>query len=468
VHDPRLFTLRARIRFYAKSNLTFFKHLNAKYQNFVMSKTIAELQSEIDILKAKRRNLPGKPTAPVDVAIIRESIRDSLSGYVNARRSDADIYPLITPSGKNVDMLAAPDIYALELRPLLSRSESAKEIMRCASTWEEDQPLATNAGAIMRAANSLGTLSGVLVAQKSLDLLRYEFPELDRVSINFSPESVNFNQAVTTRLRAIPSAGRYDPVAGYPDSDVKDSDVTLTVNQHGCVQIVYTANDLAATTRLLFPEQNEGMHQAIGLDMVQSLMALITPANFPGQAGDGSLGLPTSLAVPGTTVAALDQFARPTVIAMKAALNQRGATGGTRSLLLSEMYHAGLEGDTTIVGNLINVDSNRAITTGRLPVIAGFQPYESPYLPTTNNLAGFGFRADALAIVARLPNDYSKVFPGVTGGGIVETITNPDTGFSVMLVMFLDHKFGQTRMRLAYMFGTGPGNKLAGQLLTSQ
>ena len=157
---------------------------------------------------------------------------------------------------------------------------------------------------------------------------------------------------------------------------------------------------------------------------------------------------------------------RGIVVAMKAALNQRGAILGNRTLLLNEQYHALLENDTTIVGNLINQDSNHAIKTARLPIIAGFQPFESPYLPTTNSLVGFGFRQDALVLATRLPGDYSKVFEGVDGGGKTEIVTNPDTGISVMLVMFVDHHLGTASMRIAYMFGVAVGNPLSGQILS--
>ena len=345
------------------------------------------------------------------------------------------------------DALKRGIMYAREIRPLVSKD---------GDSWAP----------VIRGANTLGTLAGILVVQRSLDLLKYSFPELSAVSTDFSAEPANFNQQITTRLRTVPGVVSYDPVAGYADSAVNDSDVNVTINAHRAVQIVYTANDLASTKRLLFPEQEEGMHFALGLDLVTALLANITAANFPGQPGGGVGTL--ALAVPGKTTATLDQFARPTVIAMKAALNQRGAMGGKRTLLLDELYHSSLEADTTIVGNLINRDSGDAIANSRLPRIAQFDPYEAPYLPSANNLHGFGFRADALALAARLPNDYSTVFPGVTGGGVVQTVTNPDTGMSVMVVMFLDHKLGQTRFRVALMYGTAVGNPLAGQLLTDK
>jgi len=63
------------------------------------------------------------------------------------------------------------------------------------------------------------------------------------------------------------------------------------------VQIVYTANDLASTARKLFPEQEEGMHYAIALNVVNALTALMTPANFTGAAA-GNPGFGVAAAKP--------------------------------------------------------------------------------------------------------------------------------------------------------------------------
>lgn len=238
------------------------------------------------------------------------------------------------------------------------------------------------------------------------------------------------------------------------------------MNQHGSVQVVFSANDLGGTLRLLFPEQEGGMHYAIGQDMVTTLFGLITPAAFPGQAGDQTTNTPTSVAVPGKTVIPQDAMGRRAVIAVKAALKQRGAGQGVRTLLLSETYFAALEEGVQVIAN--PGQSDETDNTDRLPKISGFLPIEAPYLPTANNLQGFGFRADAFAIAARTPMDYANMWPGVTGGGVCMPVTNPETGFTIMVAMFTDLKLGQTRMRYAYIFGGAVGNKVAGQLLCSK
>lgn len=391
----------------------------------------------------------------------RQDIALTLRNFKKAVDQDQPVYEYVNAKNSSrilSEVLQAPRIYGGGIRKLMETREGCMEVLRCANQMDRFQ-----------AGNALGTLAGILVVQRRLDLLKYEFPELTRVTTDFSAEPVQYAQQVTTRITVPPTVASYaaPPGAGYADQNVTDTDVNVTINNHHFTQITYSANDLASTVRLLFPEQEEGMHFSMGLDLVNTLLTLVTPANFVGQAGDGSIN-PSGLNVPGKTVAAVDQFNRKTVILMKAALHQRGAISGDKTLLLDEQYHAALEGDTTIVGNLINIDSGRAIATSRLPKIASFQPYESPYLPSANNLVGFGFRKDALVMAARLPNNYADVFPGVTGGGVTQIVTNPDTGLSVMLVMFLSHSAGTTSMRIAWMFGVAIGNQLSGQILTSQ
>jgi hypothetical protein len=410
-----------------------------------LASQLATMRTELSSAQASLRAM-----SKTHALVVKDSLPNTLRAMHRAQSTERD-------PGK------AGTIYCREIKPLFDNDYNCGNHLRARENFSE----------VMRCANTLGTLNGNLIAQRCLDLIKYQLPVLNRITTNLSAEPVKFNQVVYTRIRAIPPVSSYNAPAegspyttGYGDSAVTDTDVPVTINQHKAVQIVYTANDLASTARQLFPEQEEGMHFSIALDLTNSLTSLMTLANYPGAAVGG-----VGYGVQGSgsqTVCALDQFARPFVISMKTALNLRGVTGGMRTLLLQELYHGQLETDTTIVGNLINRDSGDSIMEGTLPIIAGFKPLPAPYLPTNNiSLQGFGFRSDALVLAMRAPNDYSTVFPGVDGGGVVQTVTNPDSGMSVMLVMFIDHQAGTARLRLAWMYGTAVGNPVSGQLLTS-
>lgn len=299
------------------------------------------------------------------------------------------------------------------------------------------------------AANSLGTLSGELVTQRALSLLKLTFPQLNAVSTDFSDEAISFGQTVKTRLRAVPAVSDYNTTTGYATSDAVATDVPVVINSHKAVQIGFNANELSSTERDLFGEQAEGAHYALGKALVDALYALITAANYTN-----------------ATTKALASFSRTDMTAMAKAMFNRAVPAAGRFALLNPDYYEKLQSDSTIV-NLAAYQMPEVITQYKLPPIAGFNPYQAVNLPTTGNLTGFAGTPDVLALATRLPNDYSAALPGVSGGGVVQTVTNEDTGISVMLVMYVNHQLGSAYWRIAVQFGAAVGNAAAGQRLVS-
>lgn len=304
---------------------------------------------------------------------------------------------------------------------------------------------------VVQAANSLGTLTGDLVVQQSLDNLLYKFPMLARVSTDFSGENASFNQGIVTRTRSTRTAQDYNTTTGYANQDKTDTNVTVTINAHKYDQVGFNANELASTRRQLFAEEEEGMFYSLGLAMVDALYALITTGNF------------TNTPV---TKSALD-FGRDSVVDMKTTLHTAKVYGGVRTLLLNSTYHGVLEKDTTVISNLSNPNAGQVFSRGVLPEIAGFTPFEAGNLPTTGNLTGFGFRADALCIASRIPNDYATALAGVPATGVMQVITQPETGLSVLVTKYVDHDLGQAKMRAAVMYGVAKGQALSGVILRS-
>ena len=200
---------------------------------------------------------------------------------------------------------------------------------------------------------------------------------------------------------------------------------------------------------MLFGEQEEGLHYALGKSLVDALYSLLVVANFPAK-----------------TTQALVGFGRATVVNMARDLSKRGVPTTHRTLLLYSDYFAGLASDSALV-SLAAYQRPELITGYQLPNVAGFDIFEAVNLPSIGNLAGFGFTPDALVMVTRLPNDYTTVFPGATGGGVTSVVTNHDTGLSVMLVQYLNHQLGQAVMRVAFMFGVAAGQAASGQTLVS-
>lgn len=300
------------------------------------------------------------------------------------------------------------------------------------------------------AVNSLGTLSGELITQRSLSLLKRTYPALSAISTDFTSEGGAFGQTVSSRLRSLPLVTEYDPDnGGYQTSSATVTDVPVVISGHKAVQISFNANELARTDRDLFGEQSEGSHAAIAADLFDVVLGVITPANFTNE-----------------SVIALNSFSRASMSTISKALTTRHAPRAGRFGLLNLDYYEKLGQDSNIV-TLAAYQKPEVITEGELPRIAKIQPYEVEDFPSDDSLVGFAGAADALILATRVPGDYTKVLPGANGGGVVQYITNPDLGFTVMLVQYIDHKAGTATWRLAYMRGAAKGNASNGQRIVS-
>lgn len=292
--------------------------------------------------------------------------------------------------------------------------------------------------------------SGDLIIQRTLELLKFEFPMLSRVTTDFSAENARWNQEVNTRIVTVPSVVAYHTTNGYVPTATTTTDVPITIDTHSSVPIKFDANVLASTFRQLFDEQLPAMHYAMGKAMVDALYALITTGNYTNT----------------PTTEALIDFDRATVIALGTALTAQGVPLQGRTLLLNSDYYGKLMEDT-VIANLGANQQPGIITGNRLPMVHGFEIIEAPNLPTTGNLTGFGFSKSALCIAARVPTDVSNAFPGVTGGGVTRTVTNPDTGLSALMIQHVAPVLGHAYLILAWMYGVAKGQVAAGQILRS-
>lgn len=294
------------------------------------------------------------------------------------------------------------------------------------------------------------TYAGDLVVQRTLELLKFEFPMLSRITTDFSGENAYFNQEINTRIVSVPSVVAYHTTNGYVATSTTTTDVPVTIDTHSSVPITFNANVLASTARQLFGEQLPAMHYALGKAMVDALLALIVAGTY------------TNTAV---TEAEVD-FDRGTVIDLGTSLTTAGVPMMGRTLLLNSAYYGKLLEDT-VIANLGASQQAGIITGNRLPQVHGFDVIEVPNLPSTGNLTGFAHSKSALVIAARVPNDPSTVLPGVTGGGVTRVITNPDTGLSVLMIQNVDLRLGHASVILAWMYGVAAGQVAAGTILKS-
>ena len=339
------------------------------------------------------------------------------------------------------DGVALLKAYNQERDPLKKAAIFARDISKRITDGEE-LPI--------MAANTLGTLSGEIVAQQALELLTLEEPILNSFSTDFSGESAKLNQEITSRIVGIPAAASYDADNGYVSQNQVMVDVSVTLSAHRFVQAEFNANELGGTSRKLFDEIAPAMADGIGADAVSIALAVITAANYDEAA----------------IQEALIDFDRETVIRLGGALRDRGVRRN-RFLLLTGSYYDKLFSDEKIA--LLAANQKPELISGdEMMPLHGFNIQRCPTLPGAENLKGFGGGKSSLVVAGRVPADYANALPGATGGGTSQIITNPKSGMSVHLVQFVDHKLGKAYSRMAYILGAAKGQKKAGQRLVSQ
>ena len=351
----------------------------------------------------------------------KDNAAETLRAYAAIKAKDA------TDAAKRDAARQRGAIYAKEIAPLFKPGFSLGPIL---------------------AAHDLGTIGAELVLQRSLSMLKHTFPFLRAITTDYSAENANFNQTIITRLRGALNVNPYVDRAGYGNNDAKTTDVSIKIDKHVGVPLSFSVNELAETSRDLFGEQVEGMHYALGLSLVNSLLALITAANFDK-----------------ATAAKLSAFGRPTMTTLAKELNKTAVSPLNRFALLNPDFFEKLGQDAALV-QLAAFQKPEFITEYRLPPVAGFSLYEATTLPAAAALAGFVGTSESLALATRLPNDYTKAIPGATGGGVVSTVTNPDTGISVQLVQYVNHDTAVSTARVALMYGVAVGNPATGRRLT--
>lgn len=303
----------------------------------------------------------------------------------------------------------------------------------------------------LKAGNTLGTLAQTLVATRTLELLVQELPLLRAVTTDFSDSIVSYGDSLKTRIVGIPSVQTYNTSTGWPTtSDVTTTDVTITYNQFKGVPVQFLGHEIAGTVRRLFEEIAPAQAWALGDNMTDYVMALITSGNFTSTA----------------TTASLPDFDRSTVIDMGTALRLRGVPAGpaNRTLMLNSDYFGQLAKDSAIVNLAANQRAD-IITDGVLPNVHGFRVIDAPTLPSTGNLAGFAFSKSALVLASRLSADYVNAIPG-SGNGNLTVVTTP-AGFSANLVQYVNHGSAASVSRLEVIYGASAGQDNAGQRLVS-
>lgn len=349
--------------------------------------------------------LPGKPAVtagritPSPVQVIKTDISDALRGYISAA----------SPRERG-------QVYYAELRGLLEKGERIP--------FER---------APVEAANTLGTLAGNLIAQRTLDLIVSRRPMLLNVTADFSDQQAVKGQTIYTRTVAVPSTQDF----GTGAQDTSDSDYTVQLQYHKEVHYAFTAGEYLATNRNLVEEHAQAQAVAIGNALVDAVAALITDA-FTSE---------TTGAASGKDFSALTTAAK--------ALNSAGAPDFGRSMWVNADFAEALSNDEVIMEYL---DGNNRTAYGHWKNIKGFDDvWEYPALPSNSiNLIGFAFQRSALILATRVADNPERLV-GAGYPGSLQIVTDPVTGFSVLTDRWITQATRAVNNRIDVLYGCARG-----------
>jgi hypothetical protein len=295
--------------------------------------------------------------------------------------------------------------------------------------------------------NTLGTLApSSIIIQEALDLVFTVRPLLNEISLDMKADGVKQGQAVLSRIFSVPAVGNF----GDSADNRSDTDVSVTINAFKQVMHTFTAAEYNQTDRALVRESAMPIAVAIANHMVDAIAALWLEANFSNE-----------------TVLATGWDYEHMVDVRKAMQTRGMPEGAPRFYVGNADVYASLLKDPTIVAALNNSQNGGAISSGRLPNVAGFALSEYPACPTTNNMVGFAGTKDSCVLATRLPTDPRELLPNVPYAGTFTPITNARTGLSVILNEYIDQTTLAVTTRVLWCYGVAKGNGANGQRIVS-
>ncbi len=337
--------------------------------------------------------------------------------------------------------------------------------------------------------SNLGTLTGTLVLQRCLPNFAYKYPEIFKMTTDFSDAPGLYNQTETTRIITQPpvqtysstlaSAGAYGQAGttqGWTTAvEGVGTDVSITLNNYVAVPIAVGNNIIAATNRRLFEEQAPLAVKAIAAYLMGMVTNLMTAATFNSFATANATTVPNAYA---TFPVTRQNMSASRLDELDAAFTSIKAPEEDRVILLNPAFFALLRQDPRLwfmyaASAKNSADAGDFLSKPVLPEISGFTPYKAGYMPTstpstnptTSNVVGFAFQKAGLIVKSRLPQDFTAALNAPVPGSIT-TVVDPDTKMSLMLVQYINLQQNYAEWRPEVMLGAAAGDPRAGLVIT--
>jgi hypothetical protein len=290
------------------------------------------------------------------------------------------------------------------------------------------------------------TLSVSELLADTLDAFKVQLAPLLAMSTDFSSVTGVLNQTIIAKIRQLPALATYDPVTGYKNGATASSsllvDVPVILDQHKHVPVQMTHITQLASTINLYKDAVNDLAYVLGKGVLDYALSKVVAANFTH-----------------SKVEAAVDVNHDTLGAVRSLMNANGA-GIRRYGIVNSAFAESLDADVRIA----SADYYGQQTGGNpyihLKNVSGFSEiWEYPALPATENLSGIFFDPRAFAIATRLPEssvEYAKQI-GIPQVVATETVTDPDTGLSLLGIKWQDAPTLDSYCTVALIYGVSAG-----------
>lgn len=315
--------------------------------------------------------------------------------------------------------------------------------------------------------NSLGTLqASQLILQRSLQFCFTKFPLLATFCKGFknydgSVETMGLGQTAYTQKLGDSAVGNF----GDSSSGFTMSDVPITLRNFPQISHSFSVEDLNKAGNINLIDK---VALPIGVKLAQAITGRVA-----GLVSNGLFNTTKNSQAPYLSVASGWTRAN-TILPLQKMANERGIPenislptingdavypDSKRFVIINSDVQAALLDDSKIVTEYSNASNAEAIKNGRMPMISGFDFANYPQMPNTDgNLVGFAGCADALGYVARAPRTPWTLMPDLPQTALMAVVTDPTTGFQVLLIIEGAIADLSIRIRVVWLDGLGVGN----------
>lgn len=294
------------------------------------------------------------------------------------------------------------------------------------------------------------TLSVDEIMADTLDAFKTSFPMINAISTDFSSKTAKKDDTITAHVSTLPAVQSYNASTGYKanaaeaSSLITDVPVVLDQLKHVPVKIDYL--DAISSKKDLYQEAIRNQAYVLGKSVMDALLAKVVDANFSN-----------------TEVVTIANTDKTTLDSARKNLNTQDAQQSGRFGIVNSDFFAELEDDQKIASGDYHGQrvGNKAL--GHLTNVSGFENvWEYPDLPdNSENLTSFFGDRRALVCASRLPSDAERVASqaGVPQIASFSTITDPDSGLSLMGIGWQEQGTFDTYLTIALLYGTAAGSQ---------